>query len=86
MVKAVPQQRAGRGGFILLQVGDAARPAMLLAKDMSEDLRADLDHNHVEVGEEILVEVVRVDHFRGKVLLKELPDEEDAAAELAATT
>jgi len=76
VIRAVPY-REGRGGFILLQIEGRERPAMLLQKNMSEDLRADLTNGHVDVDEEIYVEVISVDHARDKVLLRELPDPED---------
>jgi predicted RNA-binding protein with RPS1 domain len=73
----------GRGGFILLARDRGSRPAMLLVKDMSPDLRADLNDGHVEIGEEIYVEVLSVDRARARTLLRELP--EDDSMELART-
>ncbi|MFI7002072.1 hypothetical protein [Nocardia sp. NPDC050175] len=69
----------GRGGFILLSIEGRQRPAMLLCKDMSEDLRGDLADGQVDVGEEIYVEVIEVTLQNGKekVLLRELPDPAD---------
>ncbi len=85
VTKAVPY-RDGRGGFILLRIEGRERPAMLLRKDMSEDLRADLENGHVEVDEEIYVEVASVDRDRDRVLLRELPDPEDQAEDQAGDT
>jgi small subunit ribosomal protein S1 len=82
VVSAVPL-RDGRGGFILLEIEDRDRPAMLLRRDMSEDLRADLDNGHVEHGEEIYVEVIRVDEARDRVHLRELPDPDETVTEAA---
>lgn len=45
---------------------------MMVVKDMSTDLRADLNSGHVEMDEEIYVEVDKVD----KTLLRELPGPE----------
>jgi len=79
VTKAVPFQD-GHGGFILLRIEGRERPAMLLRKDMSEDLRADLENGHVDVDEEIYVEVVKVEQgAKGRVLLRELPDPDGKA-------
>lgn len=73
VVKAVPEAD-GRGGYILVRLPAATRPAMLLARDMTEDLRLDLNDGHLDVGEEIDVEVVSVDQARNRVLVREVPD------------
>ncbi|MFX0576256.1 hypothetical protein [Nocardia nepalensis] len=83
VTRAVPEQADHKGGFILVRLPVADRPAMLLAKDMTDDLRHDLNNGHVEVGEVITVEVTMVDARAGKTLLREVP-EEDAAEELPA--
>ncbi|MEO3860993.1 hypothetical protein [Acrocarpospora sp. B8E8] len=83
VVKPVPFQD-GRGGFILLKIDGRERPAMLLAKDMSDDLRDDLSDGQVDLNEEIYVEVTHLDAARDKVLLRELPDPEEAAEQRAA--
>ncbi|WP_086668137.1 S1 RNA-binding domain-containing protein [Lentzea kentuckyensis] len=75
VVKAMPLKN-GRGGFVLLTMAGRERPAMLLCKDMSNDLNTDLANGHVEDGEEIYVEVIKVDAIHDKVLLRELPDPE----------
>jgi small subunit ribosomal protein S1 len=77
VVTAVPY-KDGRGGFILLEISGRERPALLLARDMTEDLRADLDNGQVDVGEEIYVEVTQVNEDKDRVLLRELPEPEDA--------
>jgi small subunit ribosomal protein S1 len=77
--KAVPY-RDGRGGYILLEISGRDRPAMLLARDMTEDLREDLDNGQVDVGEEIYVEVTRINEADDKVFLRELPDPEDESS------
>jgi small subunit ribosomal protein S1 len=76
VVKAVPH-KDGRGGFILLQLTGRERPAMLLSRDMTPDLRDDLADGEVDIGEEIYVEVTQVDQARDRVLLRELPDPRD---------
>jgi len=76
VVKAVPY-KDGRGGFILLEISGRERPALLLAKDMSEELREDLNNERVDVDEEIYVEVIRIEEDDDKVFLRELPDPED---------
>jgi ribosomal protein S1 len=73
VVRIVPEHD-GRVGFLLLRLPDYSRPAMLLAQHMSEELRADLNSDQVEMSKEILVEVTTVDPARNKVLLRELPD------------
>jgi small subunit ribosomal protein S1 len=76
VVKAAPL-KDGRGGFILLEISGRERPAMLHSKDMTDDLRADLNNGHVDVGEEIYVTVARVDETNDKIFLQELPEPED---------
>lgn len=73
VVRIVPE-KDGRGGYLLLRLPQHRRPAMLLAKHMSDDLRADLDNGQVELGEEIHVEVGSVDANNNRVLLRELPE------------
>jgi small subunit ribosomal protein S1 len=76
VVRAMPH-KDGRGGFILLEISGRERPALLPARDMTEELRADLANGQVDEGEEIYVEVTRVDENQDKVFLRELPDPED---------
>jgi small subunit ribosomal protein S1 len=83
VVKIVPEAD-GRGGYILVRLADGTRPAMLLARDMTNDLRLDLNNGHVDVGEELDVEVLSVDPTRNRVLLRSLPDIDAGAAEAAA--
>ncbi|WP_028804786.1 S1 RNA-binding domain-containing protein [Streptomyces sp. 142MFCol3.1] len=78
VVRTAPEHN-GRGGFILLARDRGSRPAMLLAKHMSTDLRADLNDGQVEIGEEIYVEVLSVDTARARTLLREIPDDSDSA-------
>lgn len=73
-VVRVKPERDGRGGYILLDLPDYPRSAILLAQHMSEDLRTDLNNEQVELGEEIYVEVAKVEESDNKVLLRELPE------------
>ncbi|MDT3446726.1 hypothetical protein [Pseudofrankia sp. BMG5.37] len=73
VVRAV-QEQDGSGGFILLRVDGLARPVMLHQTAMTEDLRDDLAGGFVEMGEEIAVEVVKVDPRANKVLVRDLPE------------
>jgi len=83
-VVRVDPAEAGRGGFLLVRLPDMPRPAMLLLKDMSEDLSADFRNGQVDEGELIYVEVTMVDHAKAKVLLRDLPEPADRASEAAA--
>ncbi len=74
-----PERDGNGGGFLLLQLPNRRRPALLLAQHMSEDLRADLNNGHIDPDEELYVEILSIDTARGKVLLRELPDPEEAA-------
>ena len=76
VVKAAPY-KDGRGGFILLEISGRERPALLLARDMSEELREDLNSGRVDLDEEIYVEVIRIDETDDRVFLRELPDPQD---------
>ncbi|NRQ31859.1 S1 RNA-binding domain-containing protein [Nonomuraea sp. NN258] len=78
VVRAVPL-KDGHGGYLLLEIEGRERPALLIAKHMSQELRDDLSEGQVELGEEIYVEVIHVDPAQDKVLLRELPDPEDEA-------
>ena len=79
-VTRVMPERDGRTGYLLLRLPSQTRPAMLLAKEMSDDLCADLNNGHIELDEEVFVEVISVDKATGKVLLRELPEPEEEQA------
>lgn len=79
VAKLVPESN-GRGGYLLLSLPEADRPALLLVRDMLAELRADFSSGELEVGEEIFVEVREVDPSRGRTLLRELPEAEDEPA------
>ncbi|GAA2683467.1 MULTISPECIES: S1 RNA-binding domain-containing protein [Actinosynnema] len=79
-VSRIAPERDGKGGYLLMRLPTTGRDAMMLVRDMSEELRTDLNSGEVEVGEEILVEVVRVNTMTGKTLLRELPEPEEVPA------
>ena len=78
-VARIEPGRDGKVGFLLLQLPNRTRPALLLAQHMSEDLRADLDDGQVDLDEELYVEVLSIDTNKNSVLLRELTDPEEAA-------
>lgn len=80
VTRTVPEAN-GRGGYALLKLAGYPRPAMLHAKHMEADLRADLNDNQIANGDEIDVEVVSVDPTTNRVLLRDLGEEasEEAA-------
>jgi hypothetical protein len=47
---------------------------MLHCTAMTADLRADLNDGLIEIGEEMTVEVIRLDTHKGKVFVKDRPD------------
>ena len=78
-VSRIEPERDGKGGFLLLRLPNRKRPALLPVQHMSEDLRADLNNGHVDPDEELYVEVLSIDTTKNKVLLRELPDSQEAA-------
>jgi ribosomal protein S1 len=72
VIKAKPE---GAGGYILLKVTGRQRPAFLHCTQMSQLLRDDLNRGEVEVGELLDLEVTGVDPAKGRVLVKDLPEE-----------
>lgn len=81
VVKIVPEGER-QGGYVLVKLdGPQHWPtAMLHCSKMTSDLRHDLNNGHVDLDEEISVEVVQVDPFRRRVSVKDLPDASDQAA------
>ncbi len=73
VTRIVPEAE-GAGGFVLLRVAEVQRPVMLHCTAMTDDLRADLRGGFVEMGEEISLEVVKVDQHNKKVLVRDLPE------------
>jgi small subunit ribosomal protein S1 len=80
VTRIVPEGE-GAGGFILLRVAGLQRTVMLHCTSMTEDLRADLRDGFVELGEEIALEVIKVDQRDNKVLVMDLPDPDSASAD-----
>lgn len=78
-VTRIEPDRDGKGGYLLVRLPNRTRPALLPAQHMSEDLRADLKNGHVERDEEIYVEVLSIDTTKNTVVLRELPEPEEAA-------
>ena len=79
--RVVPE--AGRsGGFALITLPGIRRPAMLHCTQMQSDLREDLNSGHMEAGDLVYVEVIKVDSQTGKVQVRDLgePPSEKAAA------
>jgi hypothetical protein len=83
--KAVPEQD-GRGGFLLLRLaGYEHAPAILHRARMSQDLREDLNDAEIDLhGEEIKVEVIRVQRKPRRIELLELPEPDEADIQAAA--
>ena len=77
VTRIVPEAE-GSGGFILFRLAGMQRPVMLHCTSMTEDLRADLRRRirggYVQMGEEISLEVIKVDERQSKVPVKDLPD------------
>lgn len=82
VTRAVPEGD-GSGGFVLLQVPSLSRPVLLHVTSMTDDMRADLKNGFVEIGEEVVIEVVKVDARRRKVLVKDLREDEEDKLPLA---
>jgi len=75
VVKIVPEKEH-QGGYLLVKLdGPRQWPtAMLHCTKMTSDLRHDLNNGHVDLDEEISVEVVQVDPIRRRVYVKDLLD------------
>ncbi len=84
-VARIESTRENKGGFLLLRLkGYEQGPlAMLHVTKMTEDLRSDLQNGQVEMGEEISVEVLRVDPWRSRIDLGDV-DDGDAGTSSAA--
>lgn len=76
--RAVALTPEGRGAYALIELPGYKRRGLLLAKNMTEDLRKDFDHGELEPEEYVQVEVIQVDPARNRILLRDL---EDAVAE-----
>ncbi len=71
--KVVPQPG---GGYLLVRVPGRTALAMLHSTVMTPELRDDLVAGEVEEGELLDVEVVSVDLVRGRLCVRDLPDDE----------
>jgi predicted RNA-binding protein with RPS1 domain len=71
VTKTAPE---GQGGFVLLRPESLSQTVMLHCTAMTADLRADLNDGLIEIGEEMTVEVIRLDTHKGKVFVKDRPD------------
>jgi small subunit ribosomal protein S1 len=74
--KVVPQPG---GGYLLVRIPGRTAPAMLHSKVMTPELRDDLTDGQVEEGELLDVEVVSVDLARGRLCVRDLPDDGTSA-------
>jgi small subunit ribosomal protein S1 len=74
----------GRGGYVLVKLDGYERPAMLLSRNMMDDLRDDLQSGRLARGELVWVEVTEVDPIQRRVQLKDLGEPEEVAAPSAA--
>jgi small subunit ribosomal protein S1 len=70
--KAVPQPG---GGYLLVRVPGRTALAMLHSTVMTPELRDDLADGQVEEGELLDVEVVSVDRVRGRLYVRDLPED-----------
>ncbi|SCE66072.1 S1 RNA binding domain-containing protein [Micromonospora coriariae] len=66
--------RQGDGGYLLVQLPDRRKPAMLHSSAMSPELREGLTDDDIEVGEIIDVEVLRIDTVRDRITVRDLPE------------
>ncbi|GAB3865975.1 S1 RNA-binding domain-containing protein [Dactylosporangium cerinum] len=69
--------RLDTGGYVLVRLPGRSRLAMLHSSVMTDELRADLDRDEVEVGEVLDVEVLTFDAARDRVTLRDLPESAD---------
>lgn len=63
------------GGYLLVRVPGRTAPAMLHSTVMTPELRDDLTEGQVEKGELLDVEVVSVDIARGRLHVRDLPED-----------
>ncbi|MEU1367428.1 S1 RNA-binding domain-containing protein [Streptomyces sp. NPDC005803] len=78
VVKIAPE---GQGGYVLLRVPGRERPVFLHCLAMSGQLRHDLNHDGIELGEILDVEVSSIDLRQNKVCVRDVePEDEDTVA------
>ncbi|MFI7553853.1 S1 RNA-binding domain-containing protein [Micromonospora sediminimaris] len=66
--------RQGDGGYLLVQLPNRRKPAMLHSSAMSPELREGLVDDDIEVGEILDVEVLRIDTVRDRITVRDLPE------------
>ncbi|MER6627464.1 S1 RNA-binding domain-containing protein [Streptomyces sp. NPDC000987] len=77
VVKIAPE---GQGGYVLLRVPGRERPVFLHCSAMSGQLRHDLNHDGIELGEILDVEVTSVNVHQDKVCVRDVEPEETEQA------
>ncbi|MBQ0985561.1 S1 RNA-binding domain-containing protein [Streptomyces sp. F63] len=78
VVKIVPE---GRGGYVLLRVPGRDRPVFLHCSAMSGQLRHDLNHGGIELGEILDLEVSSIDLRQNKVCVRDIEPGDEAEDE-----
>lgn len=78
VVKIAPE---GQGGYVLLRVSGRERPAFLHCSAMSRQLRHDLNHDGIELGEILDVEVTSINVHQDKVCVRDVEPEETQQAQ-----
>lgn len=80
VVKIAPE---GQGGYVLLRVPDRERPVFLHCSAMSGQLRHDLNHGGIELGEILDLEVSSINLHQDKVCVRDVePKDEDGPEDL----
>lgn len=77
VVKIVPE---GQGGYVLLRVPGRERPVFLHCSAMSRQLRHDLNHGGIELGEILDLEVSSINLRQDKVCVRDVEPEDEAEA------
>ncbi|MEU6095851.1 S1 RNA-binding domain-containing protein [Streptomyces sp. NPDC047079] len=78
VVKIVPE---GQGGYVLLRVPGRERPVFLHCSAMSGQLRHDLNHGGIELGEILDLEVSSINLHQDKVCVRDVEPEDEAGNE-----
>ena len=80
-VKHVAPGGPGKAGYILLQLPGYERCVMLLAKNMSSEMRSDFEAGDIQAAEEemVYVRVTHVEPSRGRVLVEDAEPPADLA-------
>jgi hypothetical protein len=83
VVKIAPE---GQGGYVLLRIPSRERPVFLHCSAMSGQLRHDLNHDGIELGEILDVEVTSINVHQDKVCVRDVEPEDAEEAEQAEET